>query len=270
MAFPPWEGACYAVRQCKSLAEQGTQRTSPLIFPSLLCIQSFYLVLKRQSVPAHSWGGTVRNTTNQRSWRSSLRTKHTKALKRKVLSLDAIKGERSITEKWEGILGATREQLMVLENTLNFETCWSKLSLSSNLRFSESQLTSIHCLVAGACVNKMRSLLSQDALSSWIYIIYFWSTLGHPSPKNHVYEVLEKTVLISLVSRILPWQYLCLQAVALLFQILRRVWHFLPVESNCTIIWTVQVTAKKTKTKTKTKSNPKTNDNKNNKKPQQK
>lgn len=68
------------------------------------------------------------------------------------------------TEKWGETgrnMGGSTEVLVVPENTLNSETYWSKLSLSSNLRFSECQLTSIHCLGARAChcVNKMRRSL---------------------------------------------------------------------------------------------------------------
>lgn len=41
--------------------------------------------------------------------------------------------------------------LMVSGNIMNSERGWNKVSLSSHLRSSESHLTSIHCLGAGAC-----------------------------------------------------------------------------------------------------------------------
>lgn len=85
--------------------------------------------------------------------------------------------------------------LMVPENSLNSERYWSKLSLSSNLRFSECQLTSIHCLGARAC----HSVSENEEVSCLACTEFmelqnlFMVHLGHPSPNNDVCEVL-KTV----------------------------------------------------------------------------
>jgi len=138
---------------------------------------------------------------------------------------------------------------MVLGNSMNSEQGWSKVPLRSRLGSSESPLTSMHCLGAGAChwVNKIWGSLVFRMYSACI--ISLWSILGrlsHPSPNNHAYEALGKRVSMSLVNSILPWQHHCLPIVARSFKFWEVFgWHSLPVELSWTVIWTVQLTRKR-------------------------